>query len=257
MVMFALCPLGGCMRLGFSEPDVWHDGPHAERRASEHGSTDSPADRTYLPDARRREAGPDGKLKDLSGRDIPHEDRSAPDIKQKDLVAPDIKQKDLAAPDIKQKDLAAPDIKQKDLAVPDKSAEGCVSICAGKCAGAADGCGGTCPSNTCAGCCSSGACLPGTSSSACGLNGAACVGCAVGWWCNAGACACTPSCNGKCNGASDGCGGKCTGKICIGCCDPALSCMLGNSDTACGTFGGACVDCTATALRCVGGFCSL
>ncbi|MFZ5785103.1 MAG: hypothetical protein ACOY3Y_01565 [Acidobacteriota bacterium] len=51
----------------------------------------------------------------------------------------------------------------------------------GKCKGAPDGCGGTCPTNHCTGCCDANlVCQTGQSSGACGKAGSPCVDCAAG-----------------------------------------------------------------------------
>ena len=54
----------------------------------------------------------------------------------------------------------------------------CIPSCNGKCQGADDGCGGTCPTNACKGCCdTTNTCLFGKNDTACGFDGAACVDC--------------------------------------------------------------------------------
>jgi hypothetical protein len=61
--------------------------------------------------------------------------------------------------------------------------EGCTPDCAGKCQGAGDDCGSTCPDNNCTDGCCTGAheCIPyaDQSDSACGKNGGSCVDCAI------------------------------------------------------------------------------
>ncbi len=128
---------------------------------------------------------------------------------------------------------------------PDKTCSSCTPNCAGKCAGAADECGGTCKSSSCPGCCVGFVCELGTADNACGKGGAACANCAAqGSSCASGSCgsSCTPSCSGKCQGASDGCGGTCQSNSCTGCCD-GTNCLPGNADTACGSAGSQCHVC--------------
>jgi hypothetical protein len=66
----------------------------------------------------------------------------------------------------------------------------CSPVCAGKCAGAPDGCNGTCATSQCTGCCdaTTKVCSSGTLQSACGKNGGACSTCRVGETCAGGAC---------------------------------------------------------------------
>jgi hypothetical protein len=54
----------------------------------------------------------------------------------------------------------------------------CIAVCTGKCTGAADGCGGTCPPYPCTGCCDATyTCQPGDKDSACGSKGEVCQNC--------------------------------------------------------------------------------
>jgi hypothetical protein len=105
-----------------------------------------------------------------------------------------------------------------------------------------------CGPGTCAGCCFGGTCIPGTDQTACGSSGQQCVNCVgQGDSCQAtgagGACVVPPPC------------GPAT---CAGCC-VGSSCVAGNSATACGVQGQACVDCAQfgdacnNAGQCVGG----
>jgi hypothetical protein len=127
----------------------------------------------------------------------------------------------------------------------DQKCSSCTPNCAGKCAGAADECGGTCTTSSCPGCCVGFVCELGSADNACGKGGAACADCAAqGSSCTSGSCGstCTPNCSGKCKGASDGCGGTCQSNSCTGCCDNA-NCLPGKSDTACGKSGAQCYVC--------------
>jgi hypothetical protein len=92
----------------------------------------------------------------------------------------------------------------------------CCPSCAGKCAGADDGCGGVCPEGHCDGCCTDAHdCMPLREQNevACGPSGSRCEACDAYETCGDGVtmnvCVCTPDCTGKCGGASDGCAGTC------------------------------------------------
>ncbi len=86
--------------------------------------------------------------------------------------------------------------------------------------------------------CAGGACI-------CGAAGSMCPD---GLFCTASGCTeqCTPDCAGRCQGAPDGCGGTCETNECNGCCDAQKTCIgVGmQSDTACGSGGESCIDCT-------------
>jgi hypothetical protein len=147
-------------------------------------------------------------------RDLPAPDRARPDISLAD-AAP----RDGAPPDRTTPPDAAPSDKNTppDAAPSDKSTppDACVPACAGRCAGADNGCGGTCASNDCIGCCdASHNCLPGTALLACGAAGVACASCTGPQdVCAYGACICQPLC--ICKWTPDGCGGTCpTGLEC-------------------------------------------
>ena len=133
----------------------------------------------------------------------------------------------------------------------------CTPSCSGKCAGASNGCGGTCSTNQCPGCCtSSHSCQTGNTSSYCGTSGEDCDSCVSGEYCSGGNCvsSCTPSCSGKCIGASDGCGGTCSTNRCSGCCTSSHSCQTGNTSSYCGTSGEDCDSCVSGEY-CSGGNC--
>jgi hypothetical protein len=109
----------------------------------------------------------------------------------------------------------------------------CISDCAGKACGAADGCGGTCLSGTCPSgqSCISGTCVPN---------------------------ACVPNCGGKACGAADGCGGTClsgtcpTNQHCVsGTCIPN-SCVPNCAGKQCGPdgCGGDCGSCGTNTITC-------
>lgn len=66
--------------------------------------------------------------------------------------------------------------------------QGCEANCSGKCAGADDGCGGTCTGNGCNGCCKGGVCLGGDVSNGCGSWGGTCSACVSDGWCSYGLC---------------------------------------------------------------------
>jgi Ig-like domain-containing protein len=158
--------------------------------------------------------------------------------------------------------------------------QGCQPACAGKCAGADDGCQGTCPTDDCTlGCCNSGhqciayadqtAASCGTSAAACSDCGSAletdacsqgaCVcqatgsACSSGQECGAQGCGCAPDCENKCAGADDGCLSTCPSTTCLmGCCTAARECLghSGLGDTECGPVGQDCVDCTESDMVC-------
>jgi hypothetical protein len=117
--------------------------------------------------------------------------------------------------------------------------EGCVN---GACQGPPPPCG---PGN-CGGCCdAAGNCVAGTSHTACGTAGNACQACtSQGKVCTqpGNYCAFFPSC------------GPFTCPA--GCCDSAGKCQNGVTNSACGTNGQSCKDCTATGQSCAAsGFC--
>lgn len=93
------------------------------------------------------------------------------------------------------------------------------------------------PSN-CAGCCQAGVCQTGTSDVVCGTAGVACQNCdTLAEVCKTGACAAAPP--------------PCTAANCAsGCCDPQAGCLAGFVDTACGSGGGTCSDCTTSGSTC-------
>lgn len=152
--------------------------------------------------------------------------------------------------------------------------DACQPDCTGRCEGADDGCGGSCPTTDCAdGCCAlNGQCVVsgGQSDLVCGAGGQACSDCIAdarsdqceagvclcaatgapcdpGTWCSASGCGtCAPSCVGRCASADDGCGGQCPSTDCPGgCCDALAQCVpfASQGDAACGPAGEACVDC--------------
>jgi hypothetical protein len=109
------------------------------------------------------------------------------------------------------------------------------------CAGQGRVCqGGTCqvpacgPAN-CAGCCAGNTCVIGTQDNACGGNGAQCNDCTPG--------------NQVCQGRV--CRDRCGPANCAaGCCTAGNACTLGFANGACGSGGGACVNCTAAGSTC-------
>ncbi len=118
------------------------------------------------------------------------------------------------------------------------------AICKGTCVRPQENCG---PSN-CTGCCGPNTCSVGTSDVACGNAGAPCT-------------RCVPSeGTGQCVANPNGMGGTCTDQACgpktcpAGCCTAAGECVYGESPTACGQNGAACVDCGGSMI-CVGGTC--
>lgn len=130
--------------------------------------------------------------------------------------------------------LPGDDLRLADTGKPDL----CMPSCAGKCAGAEDGCNGTCQGNTCKGCCQGSICQPGNQSAACGTAGIACTSCGSGTVCSAGTCQSQPQC--PCKGMGDGCGGQCaTGKVFPTnntSCDPSQNglCVCNGGFSSCG-----------------------
>jgi len=137
--------------------------------------------------------------------------------------------------------------------------DGCAPECAGKCAGADDGCGQLCPVNQCLGCCKGLVCKTGTATSSCGAAGGACKDCTFSSNCKVGACT-----GGGCTTQNrpDGIAcpnGRCyNGMCCTGCWDGA-TCRGGISGQYCGQKGVTCGTCqnsnpckTAT---CTSGYC--
>jgi hypothetical protein len=114
----------------------------------------------------------------------------------------------------------------------------------------------TCPN----GCCdTNGACQPGNSSAACGTGGARCGACSQANGCVSGHCRCAQTSDCPVNQACDVAAGTCTNSCVVGgntlacntgCCDLTASkqCVGGGAGgTLCGTNGGVCVDCSASA----------
>jgi hypothetical protein len=99
-----------------------------------------------------------------------------------------------------------------------------------------------CNQTTCAsGCCSGGSCLPGTQDNACGYAALDCADCTqINEVCNGQVCS-QPVCD------SNSCPS--------GCCKIG-QCLAGQSDQACGTKGATCIDCSASGLVCLNGFCT-
>lgn len=63
------------------------------------------------------------------------------------------------------------------------------------------------------------------------------------------------------NGSSSGGPGEtpavaCGGQACAGCCDTALACQPGNTNTVCGASGAACEDCAQAGGTCMAGGCA-
>src|SRR5437870_1490534 len=127
------------------------------------------------------------------------------------------------------------------------------------------------------GCCGGGTCQPGTEASACGSAGDCAVCDATnqsGSACVGGHCGCDAS-ERDCPAAS----GQSGGEACLlagidlcttqcnqpnetpcngGCCSAAFNgtCEPGTADTACGSTGGTCADCTSSLASCVNGTCA-
>ena len=118
---------------------------------------------------------------------------------------------------------------------------GLLGVACTNCAAQAKVCqGGACevpacgPGN-CAGCCSGNTCVLGVQDNACGGNGAACNDCSAG--------------NKLCQNRV--CVDKCGPANCpSGCCTAGNACALGFANTACGSSGAACVNCTNAGSTC-------
>ena len=126
---------------------------------------------------------------------------------------------------------------------------------------AADSCGPAKPScgpKNCIGCCdTSGNCAIGVAPSLCGTAGAACQACLGGQICSLGVCRVPNGGGGGSGGGGGGVGGGGGGSSCAqscsGCCAGG-QCQAGNSSSACGAAGSACVACTG-AQTCLSGTC--
>ncbi len=119
------------------------------------------------------------------------------------------------------------------------------------------------PSSCEGGCCLANGCAPGTSESACG-SGSACVDCTTsmsGARCRSGKCGCNTADDcptGTACGPDHVCTPSCTsGQACHGGCCDGVSCVAGDSSSACGHGGSLCADCTlgASGTACVNGDC--
>ena len=121
--------------------------------------------------------------------------------------------------------------------------DGCTPECAGKCAGADDGCGQLCPVNQCVGCCQGKVCKAGTATNQCGAVGNACKDCTFSGTCTSGFCA-TGACTTQNRPNGIACpSGRCySGTCCTGCWDGG-SCRGGISGQYCGQKGAACGTC--------------
>ena len=100
----------------------------------------------------------------------------------------------------------------------------------------------SCNANNCGGCCEGNVCLAGDTQSLCGNGGEACHAC------GSEQCVLGPpggSGGGQCLNA-----GSCGPGSCQGCCE-GVGCAYGNQDTACGTGGAACEDCTSQGQKCI------
>jgi hypothetical protein len=96
---------------------------------------------------------------------------------------------------------------------------------------------GTCGPGSCNGCCQGSTCIQSLTDSACGSGGNACVDCTQNsQTCDTG--------SGTCQG-----GGSCGPGSCNGCCQ-GNTCILNLIDSACGSGGNACVDCTQYGQTC-------
>ena len=148
-------------------------------------------------------------------------------------------------------------------------------------------CEATCGPTTCPnGCCVNGACAVGKQDTACGVKGASCTDCtAEGEVCSGQACVAPPCSSQNCNGCCDKngkcqtgtsntvCGADgascadctpskdvCTNQACVptcgpsncaaGCCDAQGACEAGFLDSACGSEGATCTNCTAEGSTC-------
>lgn len=114
-----------------------------------------------------------------------------------------------------------------------------------------------CNEETCSGCCdASDNCQVGTATSACGEGGNTCEACPATGFCQFGVCegftcgpaTCPTGCcdtSGNCQTGFGGNGGMCPcAATCEGCCDGQGNCHAGTIDTACGSSGATCVNCT-------------
>lgn len=97
--------------------------------------------------------------------------------------------------------------------------------------------GGACGPQNCPGCCdANGVCQMGDVPSACGAGGQQCTSCPAGEVCPSGACKMAQPCNAM----------TCP----LGCCDVNQICEAGFIDTACGSQGNSCIDCTQSFDTC-------
>lgn len=102
-----------------------------------------------------------------------------------------------------------------------------------------------CGPATCPGCCASGTCRPGTFDAECGAGGGACENCPA----SGEICVPQAPAGGVCDTPPPGCNATtCPTGCCIG-----NQCVTGDSDTACGTGGGACMNCSAVGDVCDAG----
>jgi len=117
----------------------------------------------------------------------------------------------------------------------------CVAALAA-CGSQPSGCG---PHNCADGCCDGALCMSGKSTLACGSGGEACVRCGANMQCSAGICiAGTGGGAGGGTGGGRGGSGTCNAANCTGCCQ-GNTCQPGNTASACGKSGAACVQCGA------------
>jgi hypothetical protein len=137
----------------------------------------------------------------------------------------------------------------------------CQPACAGQCAGAPDGCGGTCADNDCGGCCDANhQCQESETSAACGSGGEACEACGGSHSCNPGpdgtsfsCCSLGEGCGPSCGDPNlkDSCGWVCGTNCPSGCCDGQGDCHPGTADDACGLPGDACLQCAVPDWTCI------
>jgi len=141
-------------------------------------------------------------------------DSGGNDVGAADIAGLDLRRSDAARVDVTAVDQTRPDQNRPDTAVSDSaSPDLCVPFCEGRCAGAADDCGGTCPLDDCAGQCCSTIC------------------CAAGRVCDSAGACCLPQTCGQlgysCGLHDNGCGGD----VNCGGCSGSDVCQLGQCTT--------------------------
>lgn len=100
----------------------------------------------------------------------------------------------------------------------------------------------SCDPTNCPGCCVGNVCMDGVTNSQCGHGGMACQAC--------GSLECRPGTSSVSYGGDCVDAGACGPGSCPGCC-AGVGCAYGDQDTACGTGGASCDDCTIVGQTCV------